>query len=921
MVYTMFSCRYSYGCTCGFSSNQQRRKLYISSIGGEERSPAEYASLQQALKERNTQRDDLLLKIKNLTDKNKVYKTQLEKDDLSQKQLQKILQKSHETQLAERETLLTNLQEIIAEHETKILSLEEQIHGNISNREDTKQAPETKTGSSKLIEQIRQLQQEKSELFSELATVKLQVEICERDHVETITSLQENLSKIETDNSRIQDDLLKLKNKDNIIDIGIESINGKNHLNKIQTDRFKKEIGKYHVRASSIGFSSENEQIQILQEENERLEELLSGFQSKLSKAESTLSETETKYREELLNLSKENQKISRLLRDTKADVTCLQAREPEVMTKIERVEVEVESQKLNQKLSESQKEKSTLEADVQDWKEKYTEAANEISELQEENKQYLKQLQKNVTEVIDMEEKHEQIVEELKEEREKRIQEVKDEVEEEMKNLRLKNSMMHSKISAINLLFEQLVESHRLLRKQASQFPHVLAVTIDTVKKEAIGAIEDINKRNQELVDKYHREMKLRKKYHNELVELRGNIRVFCRVRPTIKEDGISSSSQIVVTFDPYDDGLLFIANKSRSQVFEMDKVFNENSSQTEVFEEVRSIVTSCVDGYNVCIFAYGQTGSGKTYTMEGPVSDPGINQRALIELFNETRERGTDWEYTISVSVLEIYNENIRDLLNRNDDGSKLEIKMKSDGGGLYVPGLSTIQVTSLNQVNQVFMTGQKNRATATTNLNEHSSRSHALLCIEVTGLNRTTNTRTKGKLNLVDLAGSERVSKSGADGTRLKEAQNINKSLSCLGDVIHSLRSKQNHVPYRNSKLTYLLQDSLGGDSKTLMIVQASPAVQNVSETICTLNFAQRVRTVQLGSATRQLETGDINENTLSTPSRSPLPHSPYNSPALINKTPSNNKTPLNNKTTSNNKTPISARRALTPRNKPK
>ncbi|XP_016431232.1 kinesin-like protein KIFC3 [Sinocyclocheilus rhinocerous] len=158
--------------------------------------------------------------------------------------------------------------------------------------------------------------------------------------------------------------------------------------------------------------------------------------------------------------------------------------------------------------------------------------------------------------------------------------------------------------------------------------------------------------------------------------------------------------------------------------------------------------------------------------------------------------------------------------------------------------------------------------NRATACTNLNEHSSRSHALLIVTVAGFNSSTGHRTSGKLNLVDLAGSERITKSGAEGNRLREAQCINKSLSALGDVINALRSKHSHVPFRNSRLTYLLQDSLSGDSKTLMMVQVSPLESNASESVCSLKFAQRVRTVEIGpssSSRRQAE----NSSTSSSP----------------------------------------------------
>ncbi|KAL4234031.1 microtubule motor [Mactra antiquata] len=437
-----------------------------------------------------------------------------------------------------------------------------------------------------------------------------------------------------------------------------------------------------------------------------------------------------------------------------------------------------------------------------------------------------------------------------------------------DMKTLQENYSQLVDQITKLKPVLSTFVESYILLQKQVAQFPKIMRKTVKSTINEVTLAISGINEYNKELVNKYQKEMKLRKQYHNELVELRGNIRVFCRIRPVIKEDGQGQQSEVIVSLDKDDDGVLYVNSKGRSQTFDVDKVFGENSSQIMVFEEMKSLVTSCIDGYNVCIFAYGQTGSGKTYTMEGTSLDPGINQRALKELFTETSSR-LDWEYTITLSVIEIYNEMIRDLLGE-DTGYKMEVKMNPDGG-YHIPGLSYVVVKSPDDVNEWFKVGQQNRATAATNMNEHSSRSHALLCITVIGCNITTGAKSTGKLNLVDLAGSERVSKSKADGARLKEAQSINKSLSSLGDVIYALRSKQSHIPYRNSKLTYLLQDSLGGDSKTLMIAQIAPVRKNEGETICSLNFAQRVRNVELGSATRKVENCDGTETDLGSPAR--------------------------------------------------
>ncbi|XP_038070425.1 kinesin-like protein KIFC3 isoform X2 [Patiria miniata] len=433
---------------------------------------------------------------------------------------------------------------------------------------------------------------------------------------------------------------------------------------------------------------------------------------------------------------------------------------------------------------------------------------------------------------------------------------------EEMARTLTQRFTAVQAKFANIRPGLLTVAQEYQQLRSLCAQFPSMLKAAIAQAKEEIGKALADITEHNRELVHKYHKEMALRKKYHNEIIDLKGSIRVFCRVRPIIREDGAGALSKNAVSLDVDDDALIYLQNKGRSTTFEVDKVFAADSTQEQVFHEVQPLVVSSIDGYNVCIFAYGQTGSGKTYTMEGPSSNPGINQRALQHLFQETEQRTEEWDYTITVSVMEIYNEQLRDLLG-DDPQFKLEIKMNPDGSGLYVPGLCEVEVDCVDDVNEVFRRGKRNRATATTDMNEHSSRSHALLCVKIVGSNKTSGKRVMGKLNLVDLAGSERVNKSGSSGdtTRLKEAQSINKSLSSLGDVIFALRTKQGHVPYRNSKLTYLLQESLGGDSKTLMVVQISPVAKNVSESQCSLSFAQRVRAVELGAASKRTETAEV------------------------------------------------------------
>lgn len=392
------------------------------------------------------------------------------------------------------------------------------------------------------------------------------------------------------------------------------------------------------------------------------------------------------------------------------------------------------------------------------------------------------------------------------------------------------------TKVKYLACMYSEMVHNFKKFREFASVYDDYFQQTYQGMEEQTWQAVNNLRKSNKELARRYKQEMSLRKKYHNELMQLRGNIRVFCRIRPPTAADEDPNSCCISVSSNDRD--IIFVKNKNKLTRFEMDRVFPKNCSQSEVFDEIRSLVTSCIDGFNVCILAYGQTGSGKTYTMEGTSNNPGMNQRALKDLFKETALKD-DWNYSISVSMLEIYNEQIRDLLN-DDATNKLEVWNVED--------MTIIPVYSAEEVNKVCASGHKNRAKATTDLNTSSSRSHALLCVRVEGGNQTTNTQTKGKLYLIDLAGSENVEKSGVNGQRLKEAGFINKSLSTFSDVINAILLKKTHIPYRNSKLTHLLQDSLGGNSKTLLITQVAPGDSHVSETLQTLQFAQRIRSIQ-------------------------------------------------------------------------
>ncbi|KAG2591563.1 hypothetical protein PVAP13_5NG491800 [Panicum virgatum] len=366
---------------------------------------------------------------------------------------------------------------------------------------------------------------------------------------------------------------------------------------------------------------------------------------------------------------------------------------------------------------------------------------------------------------------------------------------------------------------------------------------------------------------DNYHKVLAENQKLFNEVQELKGNIRVYCRVRPFLPgQDGKATTVDYIG-----ENGEIFITNpfkqgKDGCRMFKFNKVFKTHASQAEVFSDIQPLIRSVLDGFNVCIFAYGQTGSGKTYTMSGPGTskeDWGVNYRALNDLFDISLSRRNAFSYEVEVQMVEIYNEQVRDLLSNNLSQKRLGIWSTSQPNGLVVPDASLHPVKSTSDVLDLMEIGQTNRAVGSTALNERSSRSHSILTVHVRGLDLKNGSTSRGCLHLIDLAGSERVERSEAIGERLKEAQYINKSLSALGDVIFALAQKNAHVPYRNSKLTQVLQSSLGGQAKTLMFVQINPDTESYSETMSTLKFAERVSGVELGAARSNKEGKDIKE----------------------------------------------------------
>ncbi|XP_029703217.1 kinesin-like protein KIF3A [Takifugu rubripes] len=337
---------------------------------------------------------------------------------------------------------------------------------------------------------------------------------------------------------------------------------------------------------------------------------------------------------------------------------------------------------------------------------------------------------------------------------------------------------------------------------------------------------------------------------------EVSDNVKVVVRCRPLNQKEvimGFKSSVDVdeirgTVTVHKLENP------QEPPKTFTFDTVFGPDSKQLDVYNlTARPIIESVLEGYNGTIFAYGQTGTGKTFTMEGVRAVPelrGIIPNSFAHIFGHIAKAEGDKRFLVTVSYLEIYNEEVRNLLGK-DQNQRLEVKERPDVG-VYIKDLPGYVVYNADDMDRFMSLGNKNRSVGATNMNEHSSRSHAIFTITIECSEKGVDgnqVMRMGKLHLVDLAGSERQGKTGATGQRLKEATKINLSLSTLGNVISALvDGKSTHVPYRNSKLTRLLQDSLGGNSKTMMCANIGPADYNYDETISTLRYANRAKNIK-------------------------------------------------------------------------
>ncbi|XP_042017385.1 kinesin-like protein KIN-14I isoform X1 [Salvia splendens] len=482
-----------------------------------------------------------------------------------------------------------------------------------------------------------------------------------------------------------------------------------------------------------------------------------------------------------------------------------------------------------NQVLHKVQDDLKARTSELHDAEETNKKLASERASLEEK----LSRLQrKNADEIAIFEGNFEQERKSLK----LRVSELERKLEEATRNLVAAKSALALKDTEMSALQNNLRELEELREmKEDIDRKNEQTATILKMQGAQLAEIEAL----------YKEEQIMRKRYFNMIEDMKGKIRVYCRLRPLSNKEIFERERDALRNIDEFTVEYTWKDDKLKQHLY--DRVFDGHATQDDVFEDTKYLIQSAVDGYNVCIFAYGQTGSGKTFTIYGSEGNPGLTPRAISELFRIMKRDCKKFSFTLKAYMVELYQDTLIDLLlPKNAKRSKLEIK-KDSKGMVVVENVRVLSISSHDELRHIIERGSEQRHTTGTMMNEQSSRSHLILSIIIESTNLQSQSVSRGKLSFVDLAGSERVKKSGSSGDQLKEAQSINKSLSALGDVIGALSSSNQHIPYRNHKLTMLMSDSLGGNAKTLMFVNVSPAQSNLDETYNSLSYASRVRSI--------------------------------------------------------------------------
>lgn len=611
-------------------------------------------------------------------------------------------------------------------------------------------------------------------------------------------------------------------------------------------------------------------QLQAVRKEKEEISQQFSTIQSRLERMQSIGGETQAKSEAAITNLENDNINLRNQVETLKQSLSIELNKLKSLEDSLANLTSGHEEQVVREKKAAEERALQQRERDAQH--------ANELRELENRMKETESKLKSEFNKAsLDWAKQENELL--AAQEQFRRMKEI--EIETMNNNIADFKSKVSKELSEAKMLAEDYRKSSEESTRRADE----AEIIVRQMQQEVMEA-RQIQAYNDRLHKDLAREQLLRKKLHNEMEDMKGRIRVYVRVRPLSNTERERNCSEAVVK-----DGKLSVVLKMSDgkKTYDFDQVFGgvDGNSQTDIFRDTKHLIMSVVDGYNVCIFAYGQTGAGKSFTMigaadigeclgeNGEFDDlAGITPRAVSELFRLLNERTAQVEYQVEVQMFQLYRDGLDDLcFERKKKGKggdeeyppelKIVLAEHSASGLVEVQGATINIATTPADVMKIFGRAAARRTTASTQMNAESSRSHLICSLVVRLKNRRTGKESVGKLTLVDLAGSERLDKSGAQGEMMKEAQSINKSLSAIGDVIAALTAGQNHIPYRNHPLTMLMSDSIGGNAKTLMFVNTSPADYNLQESDSSLKFASRCKDITNAvSASGGVQTAQMN-----------------------------------------------------------
>ena len=727
-------------------------------------------------------------------------------------------------------TLFVDMQEALKKSNANVLELKETIKDKLDSEKNLKdKIKEIEAENKKIMEKLYQHKTKENEMkqkFDELKYENL--------------NLNQNLEYNSTIQKKFENLVLENKN--------LKRLN--NELNK-KIETYEEEIN--FLNKSKKDLELKNKKFKnaqgLLQNEISNIEEYLEdvkNFQIEIKKMQheiSTIKDLNKKLEDDKKNALKENYNYINTIKDMKIELKNLLN---------EKMNLIKEEKDLKNKFQEQQKKNEILSNNIKetdDIKIKYKEIMEENNKLITENEELKEELKsKNLEDIQSLKEKYETDVFELK----------------SLINIWKNNFLQISKFKLINydIKIHQEIENiididENYIEKAPEEMKEISKKVLEyykfLIEQESYKTIDLRNLKDsllseQEkvhiLTQKLKNEKYLRRKIHNRYMYLRGNLRVMCRVRPFLPSEKINKKSQME-TMIINNDSISICQENKQEKNFEYDYIFDTKSTQKDVYEEVTLLIQSMVQGNNICIIAYGQTCTGKTYTIQGPNSkNPGIVPRAARELFlilNNFSKSNYFESIRLSLTIIEIYNEQIYNLL----EESTPNLTMYEDASGnLIIPDLNPISINNFDEANKLFKLAARFRHTSSTEYNDRSSRSHCIFSFQLK-LTGKDGRIIRSTLHIIDLAGSERISKSQSKDEKLrKESICINLSLHSLSTVLNSIALKANHIPYRDSKLTHFLKDSLNENYNILLILLVSPNVKDISETISTLQFGERI-----------------------------------------------------------------------------